>query len=153
MKLRLRLPKNSALACAIGLLARREHGAIELAKKLAQKGYESAEIEQAIAACQAQEYQSDARFAESICRVRIHQGYGPLRIRQELNAKHIARGLIDAVLQAESSNWIEYAKLVWQKKYKASAALSFQQKQKQKQFLLYRGFSLEMIDDVFSVLA
>lgn len=71
---------NKALDCAVRLLARREHGARELAEKLAQKGYNSSDIDEAIARCQSLGLQSDVRFAESRCRLRIRQGCGPLKI-------------------------------------------------------------------------
>lgn len=139
---------NEALTSAVRLLARREHGLAELADKLAQKGYVDADIQDALATCKRQGLQCDVRFAESLCRTRIRQGYGPIRIRQELQFKQVARDVIDDVLYAEREKWLEYATRAWEKKYHPSDDVSFTDKQKQKQFLLYRGFSMETISEI-----
>ncbi len=139
---------NKALHCAVGLLARREHSLAELADKLKQKGHDDAEIQAALATCQRQGLQSDARYADSLCRVRMRQGYGPVRIRQELKAKSVDREHIEAVLNTDPQQWLGNAMDVWEKKYAPSGDTSFAEKQKQRQFLLYRGFSMETITQV-----
>lgn len=138
---------NEAYHCAVRLLARREHGLAELTNKLSQKGYTTDEIQTALVHCQHLGLQSDARFAESIMRTRVNQGYGPIRIRQELQAKQVAREYIDAVLEVESEYWLYCAQQVWKKKF-ISQAVSFRNQQKQKQFLLYRGFPIDVITQV-----
>ena len=139
---------NKALHCAVGLLARREHSLAELAEKLAQKGHDEADIQDALATCQRQGLQSDVRYADSLCRTRMRQGYGPVRIRQELKAKRVAREHIEDVLRMDPQDWLQHARDVWKKKYKYSVNASFAEKQKQKQFLLYRGFSMETITKI-----
>ncbi|MBA3537896.1 MAG: recombination regulator RecX [Tatlockia sp.] len=139
---------TKAFDCALRLLARREHGAQELADKLAQKGYETAEIADAITECQRLGLQSDLRFVESFCRARIRQGSGPLKISQELQAKHIERTLIENALTQEKDNWLSYALAVWYKKYKVQVDIPFEELQKRQRFLLYRGFSTDIIANV-----
>lgn len=131
------------------LLARREHGAHELANKLAQKEYPELEIQEALLKCQRLGLQSDSRFVDNVCRARIRQGYGPIRMRQELQSLQIDRDLIESVLQKEQDNWLMYAIEVRKKKYKDQSELSYAGLQKQKQFLLYRGFSTDTIAMVF----
>lgn len=140
---------SKAYEGAIRLLARREHGAFELTEKLLQKGYSHDEVLNAIATCQRLGLQDDRRYAEMLSRARIHQGYGPLRINQELQAKCIDADLIADVLAQEQDNWLHYAQAVWQKKFKAQSDLPFAQLQKQRRFLMYRGFSSEMITSLF----
>lgn len=145
---------NEALACAVRLLARREHSLAELSDKLAKKGHSDEDIQAALARCQRDGLQSDARFAESLTRTRVHQGYGPVKIRQELLSKEVARELIDAALRVEHENWFSHAMRVWEKKYASYASsvdVSFAEKQKQKQFLLYRGFSMDTIVKIWSL--
>ena len=139
---------DKSLHCAVRLLARREHSLAELADKLAQKGYIEEDIQEALATCQRQGLQSDARFAESLCRVRIRQGYGPVRIRQELKSKRVDREHIKAVLSIDPQHWLDHAMDVWEKKYAPLSEASFAEKQKQRQFLLYRGFSMSTITKV-----
>ena len=133
------------------LLARREHGAHELANKLAVKGYSDTAIQEALQKCQRLGLQSDDRFVEHVCHTRIRQGYGPVRIRQELQNLQIAREMIDAVLHLEQCNWLSHAMDVWKKKYKDDVEPSYADVQKQKQFLLYRGFSVDTITQIFKV--
>lgn len=141
---------SDALHCAIRLLARREHGLAELANKLTQRGFETDDIQTALATCERQGLQSDRRYVESLCRTRTNQGYGPLRMRQELQAKHVSRELIDDVLYGLQSDWFECAMRAWEKKYSSLGDVSFADKQKQRQFLLYRGFTMETIAQVVS---
>ncbi|MBA2711454.1 MAG: recombination regulator RecX [Tatlockia sp.] len=139
---------TKAFDCALRLLARREHGAQELANKLSIKGYEADEISNSINECQRLGLQSDARFVESFCRSRIRQGLGPLKISQELQAKQIDRTLIENVLADEQGNWLSHALAVWHKKYKNDADIPFTELQKRQRFLQYRGFSTDIIANV-----
>ena len=142
--------QSKAYACALRLLARREHGAHELASKLAQKGYTASVVQDVLAECQRLDLQNDARFVEMICRTRIRQGYGPIRIRLELQNLKIDSYLIASALQKEQDHWIDHALAVLKKKYKEEGEVSFIALQKQKQFLLYRGFSTDIITMVFN---
>ncbi len=122
----------------------------ELTKKLEKKGYNSQEISQALAESQRLGYQSDERFAELLCRSRITQGYGPVRIKQELAAKGIVAETIQHVLeQEEAHRWLERAREVLRKKCRSFATLSWEEQQKLKRFLLYRGFPVGVIAGIF----
>lgn len=140
---------TKALDSALRLLSRREHSVSELYNKLEHKGYPQGDIQEALDHCQGLGLQSDHRFAEICCRARVRQGYGPLRIRQELKNKGISEDLIQSVLQQENGNWAQYAFLVWQKKFKDIGHTSFEDRQKQQRFLLYRGFDTESITQLF----
>lgn len=140
---------NNAFTCATGLLAKREYGEHELTEKLLHKGYDEAEIQDAILECKRLGLQSDARFAESLCRARIRQGYGPLRIRQELRSKQVDSECMENALQHEEIDWLMLATQVKNKKYSNQGAINFAHLQKQKRFLLYRGFPQEIIAQVF----
>lgn len=136
---------TKAFDSAIGLLSRREHGAIELCDKLQRKGFCQTEAQAAVDECQRLGLQSDTRFVESYSRSRIRQGYGPLHISQALKSKGIANDLIELGLQQEQENWLHHAMEVWQKKCRGQCDLSFIELQKQQRFLLYRGFSPDII--------
>jgi regulatory protein len=140
---------SKAFSAAVRLLARREHGAHELASKLLKKGHMESDIQLAIGDCQRLGLQSDDRFAEGFCRVRIRQGYGPLRIHQELKQLQIDSDLIEEVLRLEQDNWLSHAMAVWNKKFNEQQDVSFELIQKQKKFLLYRGFPSDLITMMF----
>ena len=140
---------NEAMACAVRLLTRREHSAYELTNKLVKKGFSNQEATEAVLECKRLGLQSEARFVESVCRARINQGYGPIRIHQELQQFQIDNELIDEALRQEQDNWLSYAIKAWKKKYKHQDNVTYPAVQKQKHFLLYRGFSIDTITMVF----
>lgn len=134
---------------AVAYLARREHGAEELADKLLKKGYSSADVHSAIARCQSLDLQSDRRFAAMLVRTRVQQGYGPERIRRDIQQKKVDRICYEQALLDEPVDWLGRAQQVLRKKYKSCQETSWPMQQKQKQFLLYRGFSMQTIAQVF----
>lgn len=136
---------TKAMDSALRLLTRREHGAIELCDKLKQKGFSHVDAKEAVDECQRLGLQSDSRFVEAYSRSRIRQGYGPLKITQDLKARGVDGDLIHRELAQESDNWISHAMDVWQKKCKGQTDLSFIEIQKQQRFLLYRGFGMDII--------
>lgn len=142
---------TKAFESAVRLLARREHGAIELADKLKQKGFGSAEIKETLKRCQELDLQNEERFVEMYSRTRINQGYGPLKITQDLSSKGVDKELIKCVLQQEEDNWLSYALDVWRKKNNGRSDLSFSEMQKQQRFLLYRGFGMDIISAIFKL--
>lgn len=135
---------SEAMLCASGLLARREYSARELAEKLGRKGYDPREIAEVLLECQRLGLQSDGRFAESICRVRTRQGYGPLRIIQELQSKGLGKDLIAETCDAGQKDWEACALDVLRKKFKTHSDLTRTEIQKRQRFLLYRGFPAEL---------
>lgn len=144
---------NEVLTAAMRLLTRREHGEHELLRKLTQKGYALSDAQRVVLECQRLGLQSEQRFAESICRTRIQQGYGPLYIAQALQKLGIDQALVQDLLQREQMNWFDRAMAVWEKKYKKQAVdMTYAQVQKQKQFLHYRGFTTETINAVFNTI-
>lgn len=140
---------SKVYADAERLLARREYSAYELANKLASKGHGDEEIHAAVTECQRLGYQCDERFTENICRLRIRQGYGPLKISRELQNFQIEQDTISKALAQEEDNWLSYAIGAWEKKFKDHSEVLYETELKQKQFLLYRGFSPDTIKQVF----
>ena len=134
--------------CAVRLLSRREHSALELSLKLESKGFNQVQVQETLKTCQELGLQSDQRFAESYCHSRIRRGYGPLKIHQELKHKGLSAELVTHVLKQEEDRWLEHALRVWQKKAKKQETWSLLERQKQQRFLLYRGFDSEIISKV-----
>lgn len=139
---------SDALNNALRLLTRREHGAMELCSKLERKGFGYEESKAALEECQRLGFQNDSRFVESYSRSRIRQGYGPLKIIQELKMKGIDPELIQQAVELEPSYWLSHARDIWQKKTKGKRDLSLNELQKLKRFLLYRGFNMDIIAQV-----
>lgn len=89
----------------MSLLARREHGAIELKRKLRERGVEAVEAAPAIAAASEQGLQSDERYALMLARSRASKGYGPHYVSQELASKGLSRELIKQTLASDQIDW------------------------------------------------
>ena len=143
---------SDVFVSAVGYLARREHSEAELKEKLQRKGYAPEAIEETLEQCKARGLQSDSRYVESMSRYKINQGYGPVRITQMLSMAGISRAMTEDILTEQNPDWTAHALRVWDKKYKKLMDVSSLARQKQKQFLLYRGFSNETIRDVFEIL-
>ena len=134
---------NTLRSRAIRLLARREHSRAELARKLAAHGTQE-EIDAVINDLQANQLQSDARFAESY--VHAHAArWGAPRLRQKMAASGLARELIDAQLaRADLPDELARAREVWARKFSA-APVDAREWARQSRFLQGRGFAGETI--------
>lgn len=141
----LNLWMNEALNCALRLLARREHSAYELGEKLVQKGHEKSLIPDVLNEVQRLGLQSDDRFAQSLFRLRLSQGYGPLKIRQILQGHALEKSTIEGAFNHMEVDWLAQAEAVRVKKFKQTSGIMFIELQKQQRFLLYRGFPMALI--------
>lgn len=130
---------------AMDLLARREHSVGELRRKLRQRDYQPALIEAAIESLLADKLLNDEQFAESYIRMRMRRGYGPMRIRKELQERDVAGTMVEQPLAALSEKWWTLATEARQKRFGAAVPDDYQQRAKQARFLQYRGFDHEHI--------
>lgn len=134
---------------AMNLLARREHSANELLQKLKQRDFEHDEILLSIEELQADNLQSDARFAESFINQRVNAGYGPVRIRHELRQKGVDEELVDTMLEHFDGEWQDLMQQQRVRKFGAEIPGDYAQKMKQARFLQNRGFSPESVMRLF----
>jgi len=134
-------PKRSAYDKALGLLARREHSRKELKTKLRQGGYEGEESAAALDRLGEQHYQDDDRFAEVLLRSRLGQGYGPMRLRQELKSHGLADARIRELLDAVEVDWDASATAQLRRRYGGAGSNDPAERARRAQFLLRRGFA------------
>ncbi|MGW8247082.1 MAG: regulatory protein RecX [Acidiferrobacterales bacterium] len=137
--------RRNALNKAIACLARREHSAFELVKKLERSGIALDLVNEVVGDLQRQGLVSDQRFAEAFIRYRSGKGYGPQRIEMELNEKRIDRSLISLVLESSECNWVRLAIDVRAKKFGTGQPADYKERARQARFLQYRGFTGEQI--------
>ena len=126
--------------CCIRLLARREHARRELEGKLAARGFARADIAAELDALEAEGLLSDARFAETFVRTRVEGGYGPLRIRAELQTRGVDGERIDRSLELVDDSWLEHCQAAWSRRF-GSAPVDRREWSRQARFLSNRGFS------------
>nr|WP_235603860.1 regulatory protein RecX [Luteimonas sp. JM171] len=140
-------PEPSPAQRALGLLVRREHSRRELERKLAARGVEEAEAAKAVELMREQGWQDDTRFAVSLARSRAGSGYGPLRIRQELEMHQLEAGAVDAAFESLAEDgeddWEARARALVQRRYGDLEGADRARRHKAAEHLLRRGFEVE----------
>ena len=144
---------------AIRILAMRDHSEQELRRKLAapvmsKNGPEALdvtpeELEQVVAWCIENRYLDDNRFVGQFIASRSRKGYGPPRIRQELSQKGIARQAVEQAMRECDIDWVSLARAQAQRKYGEPLPSAFAEKVKIQRFLLYRGYLMEDIQEIW----
>ena len=104
-------------AAALRLLADREHSRAELRRKLSRRTDDRALLEQVLDQLEEQDALSDRRFVEGYLDSRRRRGFGPRRVRQELQEKGAARELIQEWLDESDPAWDEALAEAVRKKY------------------------------------
>jgi len=132
------------------LLTRREYTRLELRVKLTAKGFEHSPIEAIIDELVTSGWQSDQRFAESYSRYRIKKGFGPIKIKYELQQRGIDKFDLEPVVMELAESWDKLIDQVYQKKYTDPLIPNAKTQAKRSRFLLQRGFSSEMIGSLFN---
>lgn len=135
---------------AMDLLARREHGRVELTRKLLQRGACQDMIDTALDRLTQEGLLSESRYLESYINYRAGSGYGPLRIREELSQRGLSRGDIEEALRESGFNWQEQLQDTWRRKFAGKLPEDAKERARQGRFLSYRGYTLEMIGRVLS---
>ena len=135
-------PERSLRAIALDYLGRREHARAELERKLVLKGHDSIEIMAVLDRLQAQNLQSDDRFASSFLDQRARTGHGPIKISMELEQHGVASSIIDAIFAEAPFDWYALAKELWQRKF-SEPAIEMKEKMRRHRFMLQRGFSYD----------
>lgn len=131
---------------AMDLLARREHGHTELARKLTRYDFEPDVIAAVLDQLAAEGLLSDQRFIESYSNSRRNSGFGPIRIREELRTRGISAEAANTVLDESDTIWFRLAAEVRTKRFGPERPTVFVERAKQMQFLQYRGFNQQHID-------
>ncbi|AZC16721.1 Regulatory protein RecX [Pseudomonas sp. CMR5c] len=132
------------------LLARREHGRVELTRKLRQRGASPEMIDTALDRLTEEGLLSESRYLESFISYRARSGYGPMRIREELGQRGLQRSDIELALRECGIDWQEQLRDVWQRKFAGQLPADARERARQGRFLAYRGYPMEMINRVFS---
>lgn len=130
---------------AIGWLARREHSRAEVIAKLVRKGCTDEVAARVASDLITEDYLSDERLAEAVARSRRRRGYGPMRIRKELEQKGVADETIGLWSDGASDIWQAEAERVRRRKFGERMPQNFEERAKQARFLQQRGFTYDQI--------
>ena len=129
---------------AMDLLAQREHGRAELARKLRRRGAPPELIDSALDRLAEEGLLDESRYLESFIAARARAGYGPLRIREELAQRGLPREAIEQALGECGVDWAEQLRELWQRRFGVRPQ-DQKERARQGRFLAYRGFSMEQI--------
>jgi regulatory protein len=127
------------------LLARREHGRVELARKLRLRGATPELIESALDRLEADGLLNESRYLECYVGSRARAGYGPLRIREELAQRGLPREAIESALREAHIDWLAQLRDLWQRKFSGRLPSEAKERAQQGRFLSYRGYPLDMV--------
>ena len=132
---------------AVELLARREYSFAELEKKLLPLNSDEMVVYAALEWLTENGLQSDERFASMYVRSKAISGYGPIRIRMELNLKGVRDDLIELAFSEteEEVDWAEEVDRLISKKAKSLDLFEPKDKNKVMGYLQRRGFNLDQI--------
>ncbi len=128
------LDAAGARARALALLARREHGAAELARKLRRVGCPAELLPPLLEALQAEGLLSEQRYVDSKTRSLIGRGKGPLAIRAVLGRD------LPATSEAPP-DWVEQARRALQKRFGAEPPADRTETARRARFLAGRGYT------------
>jgi len=128
---------------ALGWLGRRDHGREEMRRRLARRGFGARIVAELVEDFDARGWLDDGRFAENYARSRARRGYGPLRIRAELEGLGVAPDLVEVALEGIGADWAERAEQVRCKRFGAGLPAAWPERARQARFLEYRGFGSE----------
>ncbi|RKQ41571.1 regulatory protein RecX [Enterobacter sp. R1(2018)] len=158
-------PRRSAYARlldkATRILAMRDHSEHELRRKLTsaptfpgshkaeQPDFTPEDIEKVIAWCYEHRWLDDAQFAARFIASRSRKGYGPQRIRQELQQKGIDRATGEAAMMESEVDWQTMAREIAERKFGDPLPTEWKERAKVQRFLLYRGFFMEDIQGIY----
>ena len=149
MKVGGRAAPRSLMARAIGLLARREHSRVELARKLQRHlGPDEtlADIERVLDRLQQQDLLSDRRFAASLVRQRSSR-YGDLRLTRDLRERGVPDADAEAALQGVQGTEARRAHETWARRFD-TLPTSREERGRQGRYLQARGFTMDVIVQV-----
>jgi regulatory protein len=127
------------------LLVYREHSRTELRRKLQTRFPDAPEIDQVLDELEQRNYLSDERFVEEYLKSRIRKGYGPLRIKSELQERGISRDMIAQCLTEHDGQWYRLMQSAAASKLGNSSKSDYKVQQKTARFLEYRGFLADVL--------
>ena len=128
------------------MLARREYSKAELRGRLGSKGMSPETLETVLDNLADTGLQSDSRFAEGFVHARLERGYGPIRIRHELQRHGVDESLVQTCLEEYAEVWPAQARAAKRKRFGEQPPADFKDRARQARFLAYRGLTQEHIE-------
>ena len=133
------------LSRALRLLGAREHTRLELARKLAARGFERDEVESVLERLAASGALDESRAAERYVAERAGKGFGPLRIRAELSEKGLPESAYEPYLTAMEDDWPRLLAEAHDRRFGSTPPADRADYARRGRFLEQRGFPAALI--------
>lgn len=149
-----KMQERSALSTGLSMVARRRLTQHELAAKLARKGFQPPDIDEAIERLVGYGYVDDAGIVSSVQTKAKEQHRGPNWVRAALLKRGVTQALCDEAADDFEQHASKLAMLALEKRFAHVQDLSSvapHGKQKAYQFLLRRGFAFECAANAMQV--
>ena len=130
---------------ALRLLGRREHSRLELWQKLYRKAADDDQLSRVLDQLESAGWLDDLRFAEVYARQRREVGYGPIRIRAELEQRGVTQ-VPETLSGVSEAEWQDAAARQRRRFGDDGENLSWKEMARQSRFLAQRGFSRRQIE-------
>jgi regulatory protein len=137
--------ERTVRTAALALLAGRDFGRAELARRLERRGYPAAVVAVVVEGLVAERLLSETRYVEQFIRQHAGRGHGPVRIRADLRERGVPEAEIEAGLDAAGEDWVAVAREARRRRFGVSPPGDYPERARQARFLQYRGFSHEQI--------
>ena len=137
--------ERTVRTAALALLAGRDFGRTELARRLERRGYPAGVVASVVAGLAAERLLDEARFVEQYIRQHAGRGHGPVRIRAELRERGVPEDGIEAGIEAAGEDWVSAAREARRRRFGLSPPGDYPERARQARFLQYRGFTSEQI--------
>lgn len=138
------LDPRAARVAALDALARREHASGDLRRKLIDKGFNPALVDEVIGRLTTEKLIDDRRYVENFIGFRALRGQGPLRVRADLRKIGVTGDLIEEGMRS-FSDWLGPLRKAREKKFGTRLPTDYADRQRQARFLGYRGFTSAQI--------
>jgi regulatory protein len=137
--------ERTVRTAALALLAGRDFGRTELARRLERRGYPSGVVAAVVDGLVAERLLSESRYVEQFIRQHAGRGHGPVRIRADLRERGVPDDEVEAGFAAADEDWAGLARLARQRRFGVSPPGDYPERARQARFLQYRGFTGEQI--------
>lgn len=142
---------------AVWLLGRRDYATQEMKQRLSRKIYEKQQespteegvLESVIQKLLDNQYLDDERCISLFAQSYVRKGYGPIRVKMSLREKGFDAEMIERTLSVLEVDWFANAEEVYKKKFGECKPADYKEKQKQVRYLLYKGFTSDIIYELF----
>jgi regulatory protein len=137
--------ERTVRTAALALLAGRDFGRDELARRLARRGYAPAVVATVVEGLVTERLLDESRFVEQFIRQHAGRGHGPVRIRAELRERGVPEAEVEAGLESAGEDWEAVARDTRRRRFGVSPPGDYRERARQARFLQYRGFSADHI--------